>query len=100
MTLTTFPMHMAPEIDLARQRAEAEALHAINRLRVAQEQLLEYAVQKEIDARSTYEKAEKAGTDASVLAMLKDTVDEAAGFCAQQRHDVETEKRRKEGVRA
>lgn len=96
---------------LARQKAEAEALDKANRLRVAQEQLAEYALQKSKDADALLEQAEAmnemlgnvAVSQAEYAAVqsqfqalrqkLVDVVAEAGAFAAQQKADVETLKR-------
>ena len=92
----------------ARLRAEAVAQDCANRLRVAQEQLAEYAVQKEADAVAAATQAEqlsemlqKGPQDAQALAQqvdqlrerLGDAASEAKAFAAQQKADVETLKR-------
>lgn len=93
---------------LARQKAEADALDKTNRLRVAQEQLAEYAVDKAKDAEAVFELAEGlsgavagGSTDLaalhSQLQLLREKLSEAAAeakaFAAQQKADVESLKR-------
>eukprot|EP00798_Chlamydomonas_sp_ICE-L_P010312 gene10312-8243_t len=91
-----------------RLKAEADAQDKTNRLRVAQEQLLEYATQKSDDAESLLAAAEfvfnqAAGSDATSSPMLEalqvlkekaeEAVLEAKAFRDQQKVDVETLKR-------
>lgn len=101
------PMHA--EAYLERLRAEADALDKTNRLRVAQEQLLEYAKQKESDAEEVLRQAEAAEAAAqaspellaSVTALrekLAEAAAEARAFAAQQKADVETLKRSSQQV--
>jgi hypothetical protein len=100
----------AAEAYLERLRAEATALDMTNRLRVAQEQLLEYAKQKESDADEMLQQATlvaEAAAQASPelvasMTALKDRLVEAAAearaFAAQQKQDVETLKRSSQQV--
>jgi hypothetical protein len=110
-----------PDEHLARIRAEADAQDKAQRLRVAQEQLAEYAEQKEQDASAIASQAESLeaviqrlilqndGSDlaaavADNLAQLKtklmDAAAEAKAFAAQQRDDVERAKRSHQQVGA
>lgn len=92
----------------ARLKAEAVAQDCANRLRVAQEQLAEYAAQKEADAVAAANQAgqlsemlQNGPHDAQALAQqieqlrerLSDAASEAKAFAAQQKADVETLKR-------
>lgn len=103
------------EEHLARVRAEAEAQDKSDRLRVAQEQLAEYAEQKEKDAEGLFENAQSVeqslhqfseqlqskGLDASTILQqmqqlkqrIADAASEAQAFAAQQKADVERSKR-------
>lgn len=103
------------EEHLARLKAEAEAQDCANRLRVAQEQLAEYAAQKESDANALLAEAETlqqlmAGAlqrpsvtaaeltqVAQQLSSLREKLDEAAvearAFHSQARADMESLKR-------
>ncbi|GAX77609.1 hypothetical protein CEUSTIGMA_g5053.t1 [Chlamydomonas eustigma] len=94
------------ELELLKQRAEADALDKANRLRVAQEQLYEYAAQKEKDSLALLQQAEKvlaAVGDVSSSELLSqvqllrekvaEAADEASSFAAQQKADVESLKR-------
>ena len=98
----------AAESELARQRAEAEAQDKANRLRVAQEQLCEWAQQKEADALDLLLAAEQAASAAASTAgsnemllqqvqalrnMVAEAAAEAKAFAAQQKADVESLKR-------
>lgn len=98
----------AAESELARQRAEAEAQDKANRLRVAQEQLCEWAQQKEADALDLLLAAEQAAAAAASTAgsnemllqqvqalrnMVAEAAAEAKAFAAQQKADVESLKR-------
>ncbi|PNW82263.1 hypothetical protein CHLRE_06g278154v5 [Chlamydomonas reinhardtii] len=105
----------AYEDHVARLKAEAEAQDAQNRLRVAQEQLAEYAVQKEADANDLLQEADKLkealrqlleqpGSTAGELQQVAqlynalrekvvDAVTEARAFAAQQQSDLATLKR-------
>ncbi|KAG2445151.1 hypothetical protein HYH02_008619 [Chlamydomonas schloesseri] len=105
----------AYEDHVARLKAEAEAQDAQNRLRVAQEQLAEYAAQKEADANDLLQEAEKLkdalrqlleqpGSTAGELQQVAqlfntlrekvvDAVTEARAFAAQQQSDLATLKR-------
>ncbi|KAG2439554.1 hypothetical protein HXX76_004907 [Chlamydomonas incerta] len=105
----------AYEDHVARLKAEAEAQDAQNRLRVAQEQLAEYAAQKEADANDLLKEAEKLqhalrqlleqpGSTAGELQQVAqlfntlrekvvDAVTEARAFAAQQQNDLATLKR-------
>lgn len=98
------------ESELARQRAEAEAQDKGNRLRVAQEQLCEWAQQKEADALDLLLAAEQAAAAAAAAStagsnemllqqvqalrnMVAEAAAEAKAFAAQQKADVESLKR-------
>lgn len=91
----------------ARLKAEAESQDYANRLRVAQEQLAEYAAQKAADALLIQGQAEGlhallgGGADAQALSQhldvlrerIAEAANEAKAFAAQQKADVETLKR-------
>ncbi|PNH09778.1 hypothetical protein TSOC_003592 [Tetrabaena socialis] len=98
------------EEHVARLKAEAEATDVANRLRVAQEQLAEYAAQKEADAVSLQQDADRfeevlrssGGAEelqpvAQLFNQLKEKLTEAAmearAFAAQQASDLATLKR-------
>ncbi|GIL49858.1 hypothetical protein Vafri_6156 [Volvox africanus] len=103
------------EEHIARLKAEAEAQDCANRLRVAQEQLAEYAAQKEEDSVGLVQEAERLkealgqllkhpGSTASdfqeiahlfngLLDKLNDAATEARAFAAQQASDLATLKR-------
>ncbi|EFJ53122.1 hypothetical protein VOLCADRAFT_115699 [Volvox carteri f. nagariensis] len=103
------------EEHIARLKAEAEAQDCANRLRVAQEQLAEYAAQKEEDSAGLVQEAERLkealaqllqqpGSTAadfqqiahmfnSLLEKLADAATEARAFAAQQASDLATLKR-------
>ncbi len=115
------PHSTLAEEHLARLKAEAEAQDCANRLRVAQEQLAEYAAQKESDANALLAEAEtlqqlmaRALQQPSVtaaeltqvaqqLSSLREKLDEAAvearAFHAQARADMESLKRSSAQVR-
>lgn len=101
---------LCAEAELARQRAEAEAQDKSNRLRVAQEQLCEWAAQKEADALDLLRAAEQAAAAATAASaagsneallqqvqalrnMVAEAAAEAKAFAAQQKADVESLKR-------
>jgi hypothetical protein len=106
---------------MARQRAEAEAADKADRLRVAQEQLAEYAAEKSQSAADVLQQvaaldsalgglaasssdAASVTTVAQLLHRLKERLSEAAAeakaFADQQRADVERLKRSSEQVRS
>eukprot|EP00195_Chlamydomonas_chlamydogama_P017300 CAMPEP_0202908130 /NCGR_PEP_ID=MMETSP1392-20130828/44986_1 /ASSEMBLY_ACC=CAM_ASM_000868 /TAXON_ID=225041 /ORGANISM="Chlamydomonas chlamydogama, Strain SAG 11-48b" /LENGTH=653 /DNA_ID=CAMNT_0049597303 /DNA_START=132 /DNA_END=2093 /DNA_ORIENTATION=+ len=101
----------AYEAYVAKARAEADAQDKANRLRVAQEQLAEYAAQKEKDAADLLQQADavqqiissalqKGALSPDLLQSVEqlrvkvsEYAAEASAFAAQQKADVETLKR-------
>ncbi|GLC41087.1 hypothetical protein PLESTB_000944400 [Pleodorina starrii] len=103
------------EEHVARLKAEAEAQDCANRLRVAQEQLAEYAEQKSVDSQGLVQEAERLkevlgqlaqqqGSTAAdfqqvaqlfngLLEKITDAATEARAFAAQQASDLATLKR-------
>ncbi|GFR42252.1 hypothetical protein Agub_g3147 [Astrephomene gubernaculifera] len=103
------------EEHVARLKAEAEAQDCANRLRVAQEQLAEYAAQKEVDCNGLVQEADRLRDDLERLMQhpdstaaefqqvaqhfnvlrekLVDAATEAHAFAAQQASDLATLKR-------
>lgn len=114
ITLRSDSQHGCAEEHMARLTAEGEAVDYSRRLTVAQEQLAEYAAQKEEDAagylqqaqslqtllasllNSTEDSAAKAQLQAAsskLCQTLAEEAGEAKSFAAQQKADVERAKR-------
>ncbi len=108
---------MGAEEQTARQRAEALAQHNASKLRVAQEQLAEWAVEKDRDAQHVLQQAQQleqalraatAGPSASsddvlkslaaLRSLLQDNAASAQAFAAQMRTDVDRSKRSSQQV--